>query len=207
MSRDHIRFQQQPRPYGCMYYSLAALVDVPDHWAERFEEDCSVERMQIRLWAQGYGLWPVYVHPTATADREVWGWLVREHASQGQPWFDFQLAIESPSYRGVVHAVGLRLYFHDGAVSSAVVVDTSGHDAPQGFDWEGFLDSIYAEALDIRLVWPNEVERWAPVHGPDMPHVTGEVKQEVIDEMWEVVSEACREGVFYDSGTPTEAEH
>lgn len=163
-----IRFRRQPHPYGCNYYSVAALTDVPDGWAEEHESDCSTERMQIRLWEQGYGLWPFY-KSYEPADADFWARLVAECGPQGD-FFDFQLAIESPTYRGVTHAVGLRLYLHDAVVTTAVVVDTSGHDAPQGFDWPGFLASPYAAALDVRLIWPNDLAMWAPIDGPTSPH-------------------------------------
>lgn len=168
--RTSIHFQRQPRPYGCNCYSLAALCDVPAGWAAEHEADCSTERMQIRLWEHGYALWPVYLHPLAAADRSVWETHVAEAGPQGFECLDYQLAIDSPTYRGVTHAVGLRLYFHDAQVSCAVVVDTSGHDGPQSFGWEEFLGSPYAAARDIRFVWSNELDLWAPVDGPSAPH-------------------------------------
>lgn len=173
MGRDYIRFQRQPRPYGCMYYSLAALVDVPDGWAEEHEEDCSVERFVIRAREHGVELVPLYFNDEP-CPRRLWESLVRRFGNVPGSFHDFHLAIHSPTYEGVTHSVGLRLYFDDfdeGGVFAAVVVDTSGHDAVQSFGWEHFLASPYAEALDVRLVWTTDLDGYAPVPGPEMPHV------------------------------------
>lgn len=171
---SEIRFQRQPNPYGCNYYSVAALCDVPPGWAAEHEIDCSTERMMIRLAEHGYSLWPLYLNRSdQPVDKDWWRWLVSVHADQGPGWFDYQLAIESPTYPGVDHAVGLRLYFHDGEVSSAVVVDTSGHDAPQEFEWHDFLASCYARSFDVRLIWSNALEAWGQIDGREAAHVTG----------------------------------
>lgn len=165
-----IRFQRQLRLYGCMYYSAAAVCDVPAGWAEEHEADCSVERFTIRLYEAGYLLCPFYVDPSRPADTAFWERISGEIGSQGFDWVDLALAIDSPTYRGVSHAVVLRLYFHDEQVSVAVVVDTSGFDAPQTFDWPHFLDSEYAAAKDVRLIWSNALDAWRPVDGPSQPH-------------------------------------
>ena len=168
--RDTIQFQRQPQPYGCNYYSVAALCDVPDGWAEEHEADCSNERLQIRLWEQGYALWPFYVNSKTPAPREFWEALAEDLGGQGFGRMDYQVAIESPTYRGVTHAVGLRIELDGPRARGVAVVDTSGHDDWQALSWDEFLASPYSRATVVNLIWGNDLDSWAPVVGPEQPH-------------------------------------